>query len=266
MSATHKTVKGPNPSERGLVVMVGETSLATSGGVLPAEGTLYSDAAWKSFFGNDYHKEFSNFVYNGQGEDTKDGGTLLFSMNKTVRQAWTPFRTTTDFKDFYWDPILLALVFIKDPLPRSSSYVNQSGAGVATSDRYRVREVYIPGGKIGTTIITREYLSPIPLTPPSYETPVPRAVSYDVPGASGGFPSCIGPKIVIPTLATGVITSVAGDTSGIGGALTGQVFPETNVLDWETRVIDFEQKLVPGGYHAVEVTVVAPEQPEFSIQ
>lgn len=265
MSISCRTVRSVQPGLRGLVVSVGEDVFSDLGGALPPEGTLYGSIAFKSIHSRDYAKKFANFVYLGQGEDTRDGGTLLFGPNKTAAQINAPFRTTIDYKDFYWDTILLALVFIRDPLGRSGAYISNTAAGIAVGPRYRVREVYIPGGEMGTTFITREYLSPTPFPAPSFETPVPRAVTYDVPGARGGFPSCIGPRIVIPNLESGVVTAVAGTISGLGGSLKGQIFPETNVIDWEPRVISFEQKLTPGGYHGVEVSVIPPEQPEIVI-
>ena len=260
---SHKTVNSVQPGLRGLMVSVSEVSFAAAGGRLPSEGTLYSDAAWKTFFGADYRKEFSNFVYIGQGEDNREGGTLLFSPNKTALEANTSFRTTTDYHDFHWDPILLALVFIKDPLGRSGSYVTPyGGVGVAFGNRYRVREVYIPGGKRSTLFTTDEFLSPTPFNIPQYEAPIPTSVTYDVPGARGGFPECLHPKIVIPDILSGAVASISGVVSGIGGSLKGQMFPETNVIDWETRVISDIQKLTPSGYHRVRVSVTPPEQPD----
>jgi len=160
MKETHKTVKSPHPGLRGLEVYVPEVNFASCGGRLPNEGTLYGSSEWKTFFGADYRKEFSNFIYNGQGDDNNEGGSLLFSPNRTPVEIQTPFRTTEDYSDFYWDTILLALIFIKDPLPRSTSIVNNNGIGVIIGDRYRVREVYIPGGEIGSIFRTDEFLSP----------------------------------------------------------------------------------------------------------
>lgn len=265
MASTSKSTKSPDPRYRGLVISVDEVLFHRAAGVLPPEGTLYGSAAFENFFQAEYNPDWKNYVYVGQGEDTDTGGTLHFAPGIPPEESNIPFRVTTDFRDFYWDTILFALIFIKDQLGRSGAYVNKDGAGIAVGSRYRVREVYIPGGKMGTLFTTKEYLSPTPIMPPLFETPVPRSVTYDVPGARGGFPSCIGPKIVVPSLEAGVITAVAGEIAGIGGALTGQIFPETNVVDWEKRVISFEQKLTPSGYHAVEVWVDPPEQPEITI-
>jgi len=261
---SHKTVNSVQPGLRGLMVSVSEVSFVAAGGRLPSEGTLYSDAAWKTFFGADYRKEFSNFVYIGQGEDNREGGTLLFSPNKTTLEANTPFRTTTDYDDFHWDPILLALVFILDPLGRSGAYIDAigGGSGIAFGHRYRVREIYIPGGKRSTLFTTDEFLSPVPFITPQYEAPIPTSVTYDLPGARGGFPECLHPKIVIPTAPSGAVVSIAGVVSGVGGVISGQMFPETNFVEWETRVISDKQKLTPAGYHRVRITVTPPDMPD----
>jgi len=187
----------------------------------------------------------------------------MFAPNKTALEASTPFRTTTDYDDFHWDPILLALVFIRDPLGRSGSYVDPvAGAGIVFGNRYRVREIYIPGGKRSTLFTTDEFLSPVPFITPQYEAPIPTSVTYDLPGARGGFPECLHPKIVIPTAPSGAVVSIAGVASGVGGVISGQMFPETNFVEWETRVISDKQKLTPAGYHRVRITVTPPDMPD----
>ena len=81
MSLTHRTAKMEFPLHRALTVTVGETNFFKDGGTLPARGTRYDDPAWKTFFGADYRKEFSEYFYCWNIDDSKDGGTLLFSEN-----------------------------------------------------------------------------------------------------------------------------------------------------------------------------------------
>lgn len=262
---THKTFKSPNPKYRCLSVKVSEVSLATSGGILPVEGTLYSSQEFKEFFGADYRKNFSNFVYVGQGDDTPEGGTLLFAPNIPASESAQPFRTYKEFKEWYWDPILKAIVFLRDPLPASRSVINEVGAGIAQQNTYSPREIYIPGGKIGSLFTIEEYFAPTPFDVPFYETPVVSSVTYAVPGARGGFPNCLHDKLVIPNLEAGVATYVSGTVSGIGGQVNGQVFPETNITEWQPTVVSHSQSFQMG-YYCVKVTVDPPDEPDTIIQ
>lgn len=251
MSASCHTTESPDPSYRGLVATVDETSFVTLGGRLPPEGTLLGSALWKSIFSADYRKNFSEFVYLFQGgNDSKGNGILHFGPNKTEEEANTPYRTTSSYDEFYWDGILYCLVFIKD---------------IVTS-QYRVREVYVPGGKRGTMFITDEFLSPVPFNVPFYEAPVPTSVTYDVPGAHGGFPECLHPRMQIPMIGGGIITDIIGDPQALGGDLSRQTFPETNVLEWDERVIVDRQKLGPAGYERTRVTVLPPEVSDANVK
>lgn len=262
---THKTLKSPNPKYRCLAVKIGEANFASSGGVLPAEGTLYSSQEFKDLFGADYRKNFSNFVYVGQGEDTPEGGTLLFAPNIPAAEIARPFRSFTEFKDFYWNPILKAIIFLRDPLPASRTLITEVGAGVGQQATYSPREVYIPGGKIGSSFTIEEFFSPTPYKVPFYQTPIPDSVTYAVPGARGGFPNCIHEKITIPNLEAGVATYVSGTVSGIGGQINGQSFPETNVSEWERQVVMHTQ-VYQMGYYCVKITVDPPDEPDTIIQ
>jgi len=265
MSLTHKTTKSPNPKYRCLTVKVPEANFARAGGILPAEGTLYASDEFKTFFGKDYKKLFENFVYVGQGEDWQGGGTLLFAPNIPEAVYKLPFRTFTEFKKFYWDPILQAIVFIKDPLPESRGVITGAGAGTAQQNTYSPREIYIPGGDIGTLFTFQEFFAPVKFPIPFYQTPVPSSVTYALPGASGGFPNCLHEKIVIPNLESGAATFVSGTVSAVGGQITGQIFPETNVTEWQYQVVSHTQQFQMG-YYAVKISVVPPEQPETIIQ
>jgi len=272
MSQTHKTVKSPNPKYRCLIVSVAEENFAKYGGVLPTEGTLYSSGDFSRLFGRDYQKSFAGYVYVGQGEDfgpsekfPEGGGTLHFAPNIPAAEYKLPFRTFTEFKKFYWDPILQAIVFIKDPLPESRGVITGTGAGSAQQNTYSPREIYIPGGDIGSLFTFEEFFAPVKFPIPFYQTPVPSSVTYAIPGASGGFPNCLHEKIVIPNLESGAATYVSGTVSAVGGQITGQIFPETNVTEWQYQVVSHTQQFQMG-YYAVKISVVPPEQPETIIQ
>jgi len=272
MSTSHKTTKSPNPKYRCLTVRVAEVKFADAAGILPVEGTLYGSEEFKTFFGADYRKNFANFVYVGQGDDwagtqkyPDGGGTLLFAPNIPASEYTLPFRTYKEFKKFYWDPILQAIVFLRDPLPETRGVITGVGAGTAQQYTYSPREIYIPGGDIGSMFTFQEYFSPVPFTIPFYQTPVPSSVTYALPGASGGFPNCLHEKIVIPNLEAGAATYISGTVSELGGQISGQIFPETNITEWQYQVVSHTQQFQMG-YYAVKVSVIPPEQPETIIQ
>lgn len=262
---SHKTVASPHPKYRSLIVRVDESRFQLSAGILPDEGTLYSSDSWKNFFGRNYMKNFANYVYVGQGEDYGGGGTLHFAPNISSDEANTPFRTKREFREFYWDPILKGIAFIPDPLPRSNILINDIGQGAANQRTYHAKEVYVPGGRLGSWFITEEFFSPTPFEIPFYETPVPQSVTYSVPGARGGFPNCLHERIDIPDLEAGVITKVAGNIANIGGIVQGQIFKATNITGWETRVISHTQEY-RAGYYAVKISVDPPEEPDATFQ
>jgi hypothetical protein len=139
-----------------LVVTASEDSYAACGGILPAEGTLYSDKAWVSFFGKDYQKNFADFRYVGQGENVGSGpsagGNLVFVRSMTDEQRNTPFRTVTYTGNHPWPAVLFSLNLLRVPSSRSSGSVPS----------YVVREVYIPGVQEGTTFKVESFFSDIP--------------------------------------------------------------------------------------------------------
>lgn len=252
MSATHTTVPTPSPKFRSLVVKASEDSFASSGGILPDEGTLYSDEAWKSFFGKDYHKNFAGFRYVGQGE----GGTLIFVRSMTDDQRNTPFRTVTYTGNHPWHPVLFSLNLLRVPGSRVS--------GSAPS--YVVREVYVPGVQEGTLFKVESFFSDIPYVIPRWPVPTPTAVNYDFgPGARGSFPECLHPEIKIKPLQIGTTVIVAGEASVTTSVVKGQLFPETNFTEWAPYVFSDKQEF-SNGYSRTKVTVYPPATPEESIQ
>jgi len=266
MSRTSTTIRTPNPAERSLKVLVSESSFATAGGVIPPEGTLYGDAAFKSFFGADYRKEFANFRYVTQSEDTKDGGTLIFVMNRTQRERDTPFRTTSKFGGHYWHPILKALIFLEDPLnPRSFTGTFGNRSATYSGPTYRVKEAYIPASTNGSRFVIEEFFADVVYVISQYPAPQPSSVSYQVPGAQGGFPECLHGGIVIPQTRTTTSVSVQGSATGIIGSLSGQSFPRTNFKRWAPYVLSDTQSF-DNGYYRVRITVFPPPVPRVSLQ
>ena len=254
MSQTHRTIQSPNPAERSLSVTIGEASLASSGGVLPAEGTLYSSAEWKTFLGRDYLKEFADYVYTSQGEDTKDGATVLFAKDKTAAEANTPFRTTKRFGNHYWHVILVKLTpVLVEGFPLSAQ-VGSTNTN-ANANRYVMREVYIPSANEGSLFVEDEFTSPRPFAIGSNKVPIPAAVSYDLISRRGGFPECLHDRLTIPSIPT------TGSHS-----LPAQTFPETNVTTWMPYVITDEQHLTNGVYYRKRTLVIPPAFPEEVIK
>lgn len=253
---THKTFKSPNPAYRCLSVKVGEASFASAGGVLPVEGTVYSSAEFKPFFGADYRKEFSSYIYNGQGEDTPEGGTLLFGPGLTQAQIDTPYREFYDVKDMRWHAILKKLKFI--PVQNFPHSVTMADGTVRNAKRYLVREYYIPEYYGPTRILTQLYVSPVKFNISPPRAPVPTAVSYNFINLRGGFPECLHDEINIASLLGAIGANVTE-------ALKGQVFPATNFIGWTRYTLHDTQEYIGGMWHRTKTTAYPPPEPDVTI-
>lgn len=256
MSVTHRTIPSPNPTFRSLRVIVGEDSYASNGGIIPPEGTLYKDPAFKGFFGRDYLKEFEDFRYVTQ--DSGTDGALIFVRSMTQQVRDTAFRSTWSFGDHYWHPVLESLNFFEDfNFPRSTNGGRGGKSAIVTGPTYYVRQVYRPSVNEGSRFFTEEFFSDVPYNIPQYPTPVPTAVSYDLPGVNGSIPECLHPRILVPTTRPASASFVLGNQTSTGGALPGQLFPATNFEDWEPYVVSHKQDF-QNGYHAIRITVYPP--------
>lgn len=257
ISTTHKTIPTPNPAFRSLRVIVGEDSYASNGGLIPPEGTLYKDPAFKGFFAQDYRKEFENFRYVTQ--DQGSDGALIFVRGMSNNQRTTPYRTLISFGgEFVWDAILKALVFIPERnFGRSTNGVRGGRGAIISGPTYYVRQVYQPRVTRGTRFVTQYFFSDKPYNISSYLVPIPRSVFYDVPGAQGYVPDCLGPEINIPDTQTASAAFVAGAQSYANGALKGQHFPETNFEEW-TSYFTTDKQDFQNGYVRERTFVIPP--------
>lgn len=268
MSATHKNIKTPDPRYRSLLVNVDEDSFATAGGVLPAQGTLYSDPAWRTFLGSDYRKNYKDFVYVQQLEDTKTGGTLVFARNLTDEQRNTPFRSLSSFGNHRWPPILkhLSFVPVRD-FPLTTQGINQAGqTGTFYAVRYLTREVYIPETNEGSRFVTDEFISPTPFKIPQYPVPTTTSISYHYLNLNGGFPDCLHKKFDLAALISTSSGSFGGTVSSNYNEIQGQVFPATNFTEWAPYVISDTQELVGGVYYRKRIRVYPPPEPNVIIK
>ncbi len=262
MSATHKTTPTPNPAERSLVVTVTEDSFASAGGKIPPQGTLYSDPAWKTFFGGDYKKNFSEFVYTGQVGEFG----LAFAMGKTLDQANTPFRTYKEFKDHHWPKVLLALAIVQDyTYPNVTNVISGSDAGIVTAPMNYGKYALVDDVDEGTIFVTEEFFGPIPYAIPRYPVPVTSPVHVEVLGVTYDFANCLHPKIAVQNTRTGSAQLVAGSASATGGALNGQLFPATNFETWAPYVLTDQQEYRDNGWYRIRVRVFPPDLPDTSI-
>ena len=241
------------------MVMVSEDSLASVGGVLPAEGTLYSDAAWKTLFAGDYRKQFSNFRYVQQLEDTKEGGTLVFSRVLTESERNTPFRSITTFGNHRWDPILKVL---KPIAVRDFPLTAQTSAGTVEAVRYLTKEVYIPGVNEGTRFLTEEFTSDVKYDIPQYSVPIASSVSFSYINFRTGFPECLHEKLTIDDLISTTAITAGGVTTDNYNQIKGQVFPATNFTEWASYILSDTQELTGGVYYRKRIRVFPPPIPE----
>lgn len=263
MSATHRTTQTPNPKYRSLIVEINEPSFAANGGRLPAQGTLYGSNEWTGLIGSDYRKEFSNFVYVEQIDDTKNGGQVIFAPGLSDAEAATPFRTKSWFGNHRWPPVLKLLKFIS---ARDFPLVSQKTADDETvnvyADRYLIREVYIPEVSEGTKFLQEEFISPRPFIIPQYPVPTPTSITYHYLNIRGGFPECLHKKINIADLISTTSSYAGGITSENYNQLKGQIFPATNFTEWAPYVISDTQELTGGVWYRKRIRVFPPPEPE----
>lgn len=115
MSATHKSTQMPHPLHRSLEVTISESNWASIGGNLPPPGTLYGDAAWKTYFGKDYIKEFSNYYFAWSASDGKDGGTILFVIDPpTTEEQATYNYEYQDGVNGIWPSLKQTFIFLRN--------------------------------------------------------------------------------------------------------------------------------------------------------
>lgn len=262
MSNTHRTINTPDPRYRSLVVTVTENSFASNGGVIPVQGTKYKDFP-RSIISSDYLKEFADFTYVQQLEDSKDGGRLVFARSFTDQERKTPFRTTTTFGNHRWPPILKSLKFeLARDFPLNTQKSEGSNHQLVTANRYLVREVYIPEINEGTRFIQDEFISDIPFVIPSYPVPTPTSVTYHYLNIRGGFPECLHKEINISKLISTVSTFNGTATTNSYNELKGQIFPETNFVEWTSYVISDTQELSGGVWYRKRIRVYPPPMPK----
>lgn len=271
MSILCRTVRSPHPKYRSMLTFIPEPELANCGGILPDPGTLYEEFPPK-LRSPDYLKNFGKFVYVDQQEDGQDkdgnpGAWLIFAPGLTVEQAGVPFRSLTSFGNHRWPAILKMLRFFQDEtFPLSTNIISGGKMGIATAPRTYDQQVFIPEVNEGTHFLEEEFFSPIPFNIPQYAVPRPTAVSYNVPGgASGNFPECLHPKIAIPDLRSGSLIFVAGAVSDPQGNISGQLFPATEMEEWESYTLSDKQKLQMGFYR-YRVTVTPPDEPDTIVR
>lgn len=270
-----EVVPTPDPNEVALTVDVRQTLIANNPQLMPVAGTLTTTGTTYASLGvgaantrikinTSYQQGFGDYQFSGTTKRTAGFLTLHFNKPKTDSEMRAPFRETPGFTDEYWHTVLKALAFVRNPLPRSQSIITFDGQGTSNQITYRVREVYIPGGNYGTRTVLKEFFGPRPFIIPPFEAPIPSSITYDMPGAGGGFPECIHEKLPIPTLQNGVITFISGTVTNVGGAIKGQFYPATNITEWEARVKTDVQNYETG-YYRKQLWIYPPDEPDLVV-
>lgn len=270
MSKTHNTIPTVSPSERALLVTVNEVSFASVGGIIPPINTLYNDAAFRTFFGKDYLKEFSNFRYVEQRANVDGGGTLLFVKSKTSQERDTPFITYAKVEPHEWSSVLKWIKFEQETnFPLSQNYIGGTQQGLVTVPRWLVQYAFIQGMRLNTYIKVREFLSDLPYSQWSVlsDEPQPTAVTWDLIGSHGNTGPCLHREENVPGQgdASGVrVVLTDGSIQGGTNVQRGQKFYRTNHLTWQDYVVNTVVR-VDGQYHRTEETFIAPPEPRASI-
>jgi len=185
--------------------------------------------------------------------------SLSFAKPKTDEEKYTPYETGWTFGNFYWHPILDALVFIEDRnFPRFTSGGKYGQNAIISGPTYYVREGYRPSLNEGTRFYKKEYFANTPYIIPSFMVPHPSSVSYDMNGIRGQFPECLHPEINIPSTQTANAAFIVGDYAVASGALSGQFFPATNFEEREPYTFSADTKPQNGGFYMATITALPP--------
>lgn len=277
---THRLVATPNPQVIALRVDVRQDALVSDPTILPAEGALYRDFPGK-ILSKDWLAKFGDYKYvncdNGKPSSPNPDGrppgvertggidgnatlSLLFLPTLSQEQRDTAYRTTSSFGNHRWAPILERLDFFADTnFPRATNRMIGGRGAVVTGPSYYVRENYRPECNEGSRFTIEEFFSDVPYAVPPYLVPVPRSVSYDVPGARGSFPECLGPDIDIPPFQTANLAFFTGNANAVNanGSIGGQFFPKTNFQRWSPYVVS-DQTHFDNGYVRTRIKVWPP--------
>lgn len=227
---------------------------------IPVPGvTKYAD--WKHCIYPQASGDYGGYVYADSVESPADWLGFLWVKRKTETEKNTPFRMHETFGNHRWPPEVRSIRFYQDPgFPRA---INGPGGSIITGPTYYVRVNYIPEQNEGTRFVTKEFLSDTPFNIPQYPVPEPTSISYDVPGASGSFPECLHPKIVIPATRTATQSfTVTGGSSGASGTVPGQVFPATNFETRSPYFVSDEQQFTDGQWYRRQTQVFPPPELE----
>lgn len=271
-SSLHKILDTPVPNEYALLVSIDEGVIIKNPDIIPAVGTAYN-AFPNHVLPNDYLLKFGTYQFASSDKGTDGRVHLIFSKGKTEAQKNTPFRTVQKFGNHYWHPVLKGIEIIPDDkTPRA--YRGGGGVDQTTyaGPSFYVRTDYIPGVNEGSMFVIEEFFAATKFSIGQYPTPQPSAVSYDLPGVSGGFPECLHNDITIEDHTTTNSMQVvgAGGQSGmstqVGSGIRGQFFPRTNFTTWAPYVLSDEQQQTPVGFHRTRVTVYPPSIPKLSIK
>ncbi len=268
MSATHRTVPTPDPSQRSLVVTVSEDSFASVGGVIPKEGTLYKDPAFKTYFGKDYQKNFSDFAYTGQvGDYGLAFARGSFNADKQLIATPKPFRSSwRKFGNHRWCPLLEGLAFIEDTeFPQATNVIINGDQGLATAPKYYVHEAYVAEVNEGSRFFLDEFFSPVPYVLARSPVPQPGRVSYQINGLRGAFEECLHDDIEIPATNGATATLIDGSQTNLDSKILGQFFPRTNFRRRRPYILTSDQVYQDGGWYMQRLRVFPPRQPKTTI-
>lgn len=213
-------------------------------------------------------KEYGDYVYSFCRDDGPGFKRFFFVKPKTQEERNTPFETIWSSRPVSWPAVLEDLWFIR------------TNRGLATEYAY-ARRRYRPAVNVASQIRIDHYLSEVPWSKQAttHEEPIPTEVSGTmlvVVGSGGGtrllpinvdIGKCLHPEVILSgplNVASAERIPNAGTIpqSYVGNPTGNQVFPPTNMGDWQTYVLQDTVQPVGGLYLREKVTVFPPKRGE----
>ncbi len=185
---------------------------------------------------------------------------FYFFKNKTDEELATPWQVVQKKGNHYWHPIVFKCWIESDySFPVNAGVISGSKSGMVVGPTNYVRDVVLADAEEGSTFTISRYLSATRPPKSNGRVPQPQQMNVEVNGASKNYGKVLHPRIIIKETASASASSVNGKTvQGIGGGVSQQIFPATNITSRKPYILTDEPTQNEMGLWERVVTKVRP--------